>query len=159
MKKPLRILIVSGIVISVVVGCGHQEPEPVVDAPVQTNQVQKLNVDPNPIKTINEMVKSANANLPVMVDKQTRLDKVVAGPGAQLTYLYTLPDLASSDVSASWITVDVKPKVTRDVCDTPLLRRLLANGATLVYAYKGKDGVDINQFRITDGDCMRIGFK
>lgn len=140
-------------------GCSQKDNAPVPKLPAVSEQAKPVDSTPDPIKTINELVKSANANLPAMVDKQTRLDKVVAGPGAQLTYLYTLPDLASSDVSASWITVDVKPKVTRDVCDTPLLRRLLANGATLVYAYKGKDGVDINQFRITDGDCVRIGFK
>lgn len=137
-------------------GCGPKEQEEIVEplAP----PTKPVEVQPNLIKNIAEIVKKGNVNLPMMVDKQTRLDKVEAGPGAQINYLYTLPDYSSFDVSADWISTDVKPKVTKDVCDTAVLRKLLASGATLEYAYKGKDGVDINKFQVQDFNCKQIGF-
>lgn len=159
MSTERLLLTVAGIATIALAGCGREENKTVAVAPTSQAQPTPVISEPRPAETIADIVKSANANLPAMVDKQTRLDKVEAGPGEQVTYLYTLPFHASSDVSGYWITSEVQPKVTRNVCDTPLLRRLLAKGATLVYAYKGKDGVDINRFRISDGDCVRIGFK
>lgn len=114
--------------------------------------------EPTPQQTIADIVRSANGKLPVMVDKQTRLDRVESGPGAQLTYRYTLPDMAAPEANGYWISSEVQPKVTRDVCDTPHLRRLLASGAVLAYAYEDKNGDDIGRFAIKDADCKRIGF-
>ena len=111
-----------------------------------------------PQQVIADIVGSANGKLPVMVDKQTRLDRVEAGPGAQLTYRYTLPDMAGPETSGYWISSEVRPKVTRDVCGTPDLRRLLASSAALVYAYEDKNGDDIGRFAIKDADCKSIGF-
>ena len=142
--------------IIILLGCGDKEQEVIVE-PVAP-EVKPIEVQPDLIKNIAEIVKNGNEKLPMMVDKQTRLDKVVAGPGAQITYLYTLPDYSSFDVSADWISTDVKPKVTKDVCDTAVLRKLIASGATLEYAYKGKDGVDINKFQVQDFNCKQIGF-
>ena len=142
--------------IIILLGCGDKEQEVIVE-PVAP-EVKPIEVQPDLINNIAEIVKNGNEKLPMMVDKQTRLDKVVAGPGAQITYLYTLPDYASFDVSADWISTDVKPKVTKDVCDTAVLRKLLASGVTLVYAYKGKDEVDINKFQVQDFNCKQIGF-
>lgn len=160
MKKLILLIAVAGLAMFALFGRGHKDGDRVAEtATVTPPAPEPVKSEPRPAETIADIVKSANANLPAMVDKQTRLDKVEAGPGQQLTYLYTLPLHASSDVSGYWITSEVQPKVTRDVCDTPVLRRLLASGATLVYAYRGKDGVDINRFRVTDGDCLRIGFK
>ncbi len=161
MKKLILLIAIAGLAMFALLGRRHNDSEREAaeakqPAPTPPRQVSS---EPRPRETIAEIVKSANANLPTMVDNQTRLDKVESGPGELLTYLYTLPFHASTDVSGYWITSEVQPKVTRDVCDTPVLRRLLANGATLVYAYKGKDGVDINKFRITDSDCVRIGFR
>jgi hypothetical protein len=159
MKKLIVLIAIAGVAMFALLGRGHKDNAPVAATAAPPPMPKPARSEPRPAETVADIVKSANANLPAMVDKQTRLDKVESGPGEQLTYLYTLPFHASSDVSGYWITSEVQPKVTRDVCDTPVLRRLLANGATLVYAYKGKDGVDINRFRIRDGDCVRIGFK
>ena len=160
MKKLVLLIAVAGLAMFALFGRGQKASDKVAEtAAPQPSLPEPVRSEPRPAETIADIVKSANANLPAMVDKQTRLDKVEAGPGEQLTYLYTLPFHASTDVSGYWITSEVQPKVTRDVCDTAVLRRLLASGATLVYAYRGKDGVDINRFRVTDGDCLRIGFK
>lgn len=137
-------------------GCDSKQQESIVE-PIEP-QPKPIAAKTELIKEIAEIVKTGNEKLPMMVDKQTRLDKVVAGPGAQITYLYTLPDYSSFDVSADWISTDVKPKVTKDVCDTAVLRKLIASGATLEYAYKGKDGVDINKFQVQDFNCKQIGF-
>ena len=140
------------------IGCGSKEQVAATIPETAPLKAKPVAVQPQLIIKINELVKKGNEQLPMMIDKQTRLDKVVAGPGAKITYLYTLPELASFDVSAFWISNDVRPKVTKDVCDTAELRKLLASGAALEYAYKGKDGVDINQFQVQDADCRLIGF-
>lgn len=159
MKRMLLLMAVAGIAVSTLSGCGKQDGGQAADTATPPPAPEPVKSVPQPAETLADLVKSANANLPAMVDKQTRLDKVEYGPGEQVTYLYTMPLHTSSDFSGYKITSEVQPKVTRDVCDTAVLRRLLAGGATLVYAYRGKDGVDINRFRVTDGDCVRIGFK
>src|SRR5882724_11352202 len=39
-----------------------------------------------------------NKQLPIMADAETRLDKVTAGPGSQLTYAFTLPNQSKSEL-------------------------------------------------------------
>ena len=161
MKKLLLLIAIAGIAMFALLGRGRKDVgQPAVTAPTPVSPAPKPVLTGPPLtQTIADLVKSGNEKLPAMVDKQTRLDKVEAGPGAQLTYRYTLPDLAPPTVDGYWIITEVQPKVTRDVCDTPMLRQLLAAGATLVYAYKDKNGADINRFTIKNADCVRIGFK
>lgn len=91
-----------------------------------------------------------------MVDNVTRLDSVKAGPDAQITYFYTLPNYTSTEVSSQWLATDGKTKVTKGVCSDTELQPILASGAKLMYVYKGKDGIYINQFQVTQSDCQSI---
>lgn len=163
MKKLLLLIVIAGIAMFALLGRGRKNDARVpatsgdtVAATWQPDQPKQINAEPRLMKAIAEAVDSGNKQLPMMVDPYTRLDKMTAGPGTQLTYLYTLPDSMSYDVNRKWITTDVKPKVTKGVCAEKDMRKLLKLGATLVFAYKGKDDVAINHFQIREGDCQVI---
>lgn len=161
MNKALWILVVAVLIAAVGYSMLAHEPQMPPPSAVSAQAAPQPAVraaERTPEQAIADIVRSANGKLPVMVDKQTRLDRVEAGPGAQLTYRYTLPDMAAPAANGYWISSEVQPKVTRDVCDTPDLRRLLASGAALVYAYDDKHGDDVGRFTVEDADCKRIGF-
>lgn len=107
-------------------------------------------------KKIADIVELENKSLPRMVDNVTRLDSVKANPGAQITYFYTLPQYASTEVSSQWVATEGKLKVAKGVCTDANLQPILASGATLMYVYKGNDGIYINQFQVTQDDCQSI---
>ncbi len=156
MKKLLFVLAMAGMLLFLLYGRINEKnlDGQVVESTAVTTPMPSKN-DHQLVSKIGNIVSTENSALPKMVDSQTRLDRVSAGPGAQLTYFYTLPNYASIDVNRSWITIDVKPKVTKNVCADQELRKLLIAGATLMYVYKGKDGVYINQFQVTQHDCLR----
>lgn len=160
MKKLLLLIAIAGIAMFALLGRGHKErpvavaaPEPAATPAPATDAVP----DPRVVEQLAALAVKANRNLPVMVDAQTRLDEVTTGPGAQMTYRYTLPNHASVAGSAQWIATDVRLAVTREVCVNAELRALLSAGTTLVYVYHDKDGQTINQFLVLDGSCRAIG--
>lgn len=69
---------------------------------VGQSAVKKYNTDRND-GAIEEALRQAsnqfNRSLPMMVDKYTRLESTMTGPGKKWTYLYTLVSMNSSDVS------------------------------------------------------------
>ncbi len=104
----------------------------------------------------NELAKQAdsiNKTLPMMIDKETRGDKVEVGSGARLIYFYSLPNYSSRDVEPSQIQANTKPDVKKNVCTSAGMKPSLQYGVTYVYVYSGNDGVEITRFEINENDC------
>jgi hypothetical protein len=159
MKRMLRCLAVAGFLLAILVACAEKQSEPATVAAAQNLPPKAAKDDSKLIKSLAETAKTENAKLPMMVDKFTRLDKATTGPGAQISFFYTLPSYSSLDLDRSWIITDVRPKVAAEACADQELKKLLRMGAAVVYIYHGNNGVEINRFQVIQNDCLLIGTK
>ena len=94
-----------------------------------------------------------NKKGPTMIAQDTRLDRSEVGPGARLTYFYTLPNHSSLDVDASKFQEATALNTIKTVCSRNEMRPLLKLGAIYGYSYFGKDGKKIASFEIRINDC------
>lgn len=115
---------------------------------------------PNPqeayAKLIEGFTKAANQynqRLPMMIDQDTRLDKVTVGPGPRAVYHHAFPRYTSRDIDANWIQTNLRPEVVRKVCASADMKKSLQYGGIFAYAYSGGDGVEITRFEIDRNDC------
>lgn len=96
-----------------------------------------------------------NQNLPMMIDKDTRLDKVTVGPGPRIVYHYTLPKYFSRDVDANGLRESLRLAVARQACSNADMEKSLQYGGIYAYTYAGSDGVEITRFEINNSDCSQ----
>ena len=99
---------------------------------------------------------SVNQKLPMMVDQNTRLDKMTVGPGPRAVYHYTFPTYTSIDIDANLLQTNLKPEVTRKVCASDDMKKSIQYGGIYVFEYSGNDGIQITSFQIDRNDC---GYK
>jgi hypothetical protein len=96
-----------------------------------------------------------NARGPVMVDEETSLNRAEAGPGARLTYFFSLPNHSSDEIDADRLVAGVRPNTITVVCQNDDMKVALQNGGTLVYVYSGKDELEIARFEVSGPDCAQ----
>lgn len=99
------------------------------------------------------MVNEANRGMPVLLDQDTRMDSLVAGPGAMLTYMYTLTTLRAGEVDRSALEQRIRGPIKLGVCSAPDLQEFFQYGVTLRYYYRGSDGGFAAQGDVTPKDC------
>ncbi|HEY9032111.1 MAG TPA: hypothetical protein VIM93_12175 [Kangiella sp.] len=97
--------------------------------------------------------KEINATTPIMVDAQTRLDKVTAGPGALATYYYTFPNFSASEIDSNSFRSDLRNSVKSSVCASKEMKSSLVYGGKYKYIYAGKNGLTIVSFTFDRHDC------
>jgi len=114
-----------------------------------TQLTQQQIIDENFIKT----AKQLNAQGPVMVSENVRLDKVVAGPGARLTYFYSFLQHSSQDFDRDEFSANIKSEMKQEFCDDKAVKPLLQDGAVFVFSYSGNDGVEIARAELSKHDC------
>jgi hypothetical protein len=95
--------------------------------------------------------KKINDNAPTMLDENTRLDWASVGPGARLTYHYTLTKYSSEDIDPNSITNNVRPFLKNKVCAK--MEESPQSGGTYVFSYSGNNGVQIASFQFDRNDC------
>jgi hypothetical protein len=108
---------------------------------------------------INSFAKEAeelNKKTPIMIDKDTRLDKIALEPDARVIYFHTLPNYSSHTITSDYIQQNTKQSVKAKVCLDEKIKSALQDGATFVYVYNGNDGVEITRFEITKNDCNNL---
>ncbi len=66
---------------------------------------------------LGEMSKRINANLPMMIDGETRLDTTFAGPGNRVTYLYTLVNVSSAELEPGEFVDAMRPRLINNYRD------------------------------------------
>jgi len=97
-----------------------------------------------------------NKNTPMAVDKETRLDKVTAEPGARLVYHYTLVRISSTDVNSVAFQNAIKPQLQSRLCSSPEMQNFLKSGVKISYLYRGSDGRPLGGVGFVPNDC---GYK
>ncbi len=97
-------------------------------------------------------VKAVSKQLPVMLDSDTRLEKI-SSEGKVLTYQYELVNYASKDLDAIALMKAVKPMVIKQTCTTPNLKSIVDQGGTVSYLYDGKDKVQVIEINVNKQNC------
>jgi hypothetical protein len=138
------------LIASVIGGRMGEEIGNLAFTPKQLTQEQ---IDKEIYDSFSKTAEQENAKGPVMIDPDTRLDRLVAGPGPRLTYLYSFPAYSLHDFDSEWILDELQPEVKRGVCGSQEMKPSLQYGATYIYSYTGNDGVEIGRFEINKNDC------
>jgi len=95
----------------------------------------------------------ANKSLPMTIDRNTRLDSTVAGPGNRLTYFYTLTNHSASQVNPPSFRTQHAPRIKQTVCGSSDMQSLMKKGMTAVYIYRTNDGKEVMRLDFAPSDC------
>ena len=104
------------------------------------------NVDAVLMQTADEL----NKQLPMTVDKYTRLDTTVAMPGGKFKYMYTVFADDNFPEAAEFET-NLKPKLVNMYETSDDMKQMRDVNATLVYSYFLEDGTEYTSFEIPAG--------
>lgn len=123
---------------------------------VGRSSIKKFNSDRTD-GTIEEALRQAsnkvNGGLPMMVDKETRLESTMPGPGKKWTYLYTITSMTSSDVTQQELQSALAANIRNGVCTNKDMTVFVKNGVQIVYRYRGNDGSIIGDIVVNPQDC------
>jgi hypothetical protein len=92
--------------------------------------------------------------LPMMVDQDTRLDKMTVGPGVRVVYWYSFPKHRSRDINANDISIKLRSDTVRKVCASTGMKKSLQYGGVYVYSYFGSDDLEIAKFEVDRHACQ-----
>ncbi len=89
----------------------------------------------------------------MMVDKETRLDTTVGGPGKKFTYLYTFVNYSSQEISWQNLNSSLSQNIRNGACSAKEMEVFFKNGVQVIYKYRGKDGLIIGDIIVNPSDC------
>jgi len=92
-----------------------------------------------------------NKRTPMMVDNDTRLDKVDAKGGSKLVYNYTMVNYSYNQFDKKKFTNSFKGSLTKHTCSK--LREFISQGVEIVYHYRSSDGKYLTQISVRKSDC------
>jgi hypothetical protein len=98
-------------------------------------------------------VRKANQNLPMVVDKHTRLDRVRVSAPNVVQYDYTLLNNIDSPAQFRSIEKEVRAMVVSRACSPSGAAHLLDRGITTFYTYRAHDGMLIGAITVTKANC------
>ena len=100
-------------------------------------------------RELQAVVNTMNANCPVMLDRETRLDSSVAGPGLRITYLNTLVNIDSQKIDPTEFKSVMQPRLRKLYQTQPEMADLWKGNVTLCWSYRDSDGDLICQIEVT----------
>jgi hypothetical protein len=93
-----------------------------------------------------------NRKVPMLVDPETRLDRVSAESGHKLSYHYTLTSVPRS-MSATEFTRLVRPALQQRLCASSEMQAFLKHGVTISYVYRDVSGKPLGSTQFKPSDC------
>ncbi len=94
-----------------------------------------------------------NKALPIMVDKDTRWDTTIPGPGKNWTFIYTLINPESSTYTNAQINEVLGGTIRSGVCSMKEMETFRKNGVTIKYSYRDNGGKFIGEVVVKPEDC------
>jgi hypothetical protein len=95
-----------------------------------------------------------NARLPMQLDKDTRLDTTLAGPGNRMTYSYTLINLSAEDGDGDIVSKVMRPKVLNAFKTDPQFAVFREHRTEMHLIYRDKDGKFVTRIVISPNDLQ-----
>lgn len=87
-------------------------------------------------KFLANMAVQINKQLPIIFDKENRLDSVTPGPGLRLTYNYIMPMPSDKELFYRSKLSQLKT----EVCPIHDMKLYLQGGVSICYSYRASDG-------------------
>ena len=100
-------------------------------------------------KVMMQNASELNKNCPIMIDKYTKLDNVIALPNNTFQYNYTLVDIIKAEVNSDTIRKYIEPGIMNYVKTNPEMKIFRDNKTTINYYYKDKNGVFVLNITVT----------
>ncbi|MCL5975885.1 MAG: hypothetical protein M1270_08735 [Gammaproteobacteria bacterium] len=97
-----------------------------------------------------------NAQAPIKIDDQTRLEKALAGPGDLMTYFYTLTTVTVAEVEPTTVLENIRPKLLSNLCNNAEMQPVLQAGAKIVYVYSDMNNEDVGRIEVVAADCQAL---
>ena len=113
---------------------------------VSTTSVNAEGIDD---KFLANMAVQSNKQLPVIFDKENRLDSVTSGPGLLLTYNHIIPMPSDKELFYRSKLSQLKTKG----CPMHDMKLYLLGGVTICYSYRAPDGSLIANIDMLPKDC------
>jgi hypothetical protein len=102
---------------------------------------------PSSDKEVKDFVKGLNKTCPTMIDKETRLDKVITFPDNNLQFNYTLVNQVKDSLPIPRLKSYMEPVIIEKIKNSGTLRKLIGKKLTWIYSYNDKNGDFI--FKVT----------
>ena len=99
---------------------------------------------------IADVSRDMNVKLPMQVDKETRLDTTLPGPGRRLTYVYTY--LGDADINQETITAVLRPTIVNNYKTSPGMAGLRDHNVELHYIYRDASGRHLGEVTVSPID-------
>ncbi len=109
---------------------------------------QVLFEKPSVDTAIMEAASEINKSCPIMVDKDTRLDNVLAMPNNSLQYNYTLVNFEDNTIEVDELTDYLRPLIVNNIKTNPDMKWYKDNKVTFLYNYKDMKGVFILKLKV-----------
>jgi hypothetical protein len=108
---------------------------------------------PSMEKSLTEAAGKLNMQFPKMIDSDTRIDRVSAGPGLLFTYHHTFINSTVRDVDMNLFNVTFSNDLRMKVCANSDMRPMFKSGVTAVYTYQSREGKTIGSVNVTPKQC------
>jgi hypothetical protein len=141
MKKP------SAVIIGIASGLGAVIGSSAVNLLFKSRGTQ-VSFDRKLVRVADEI----NKTLPMMVDRDTRIDSTVPGPGNRFTYVCTLVDLVKEDVDSRELEQTVRPRLIANYKSNPQMKELRERRIELHYQYRDKNWESLFEVIVTPKD-------
>jgi hypothetical protein len=82
-----------------------------------------------------------------------RFDRAFAGPGAQITYYYTVPDYSSGQIHADLLRKVAEPMLRRDLCAETAVKSSMVYGAKFIYVIRANNGGEVLRLEMNKSAC------
>ena len=90
-----------------------------------------------------------------MLDEETRFDKTEVGPGARMTYYYTLIRYTSKDEKLKSLREPIDNKLWEGVCKNEAMRKATLQGGKYIYIFSGIDNEEFQSFEYGKVECLQ----
>ncbi len=103
-----------------------------------------------------EISSSINERCPIIVDKDTRLDNTLGGPGNRFSYFYTMVNDIKEDLVPMKILEYMKPKLINNIKTNNSNNMALfrENRVEFIYVYRDKVGKEVIRIEIKPEDYI-----
>ena len=125
---------------------------------VQFNEAQTSHIKDNLEAILQKYADVANIDLPIMADKETRLEKVNA-LGDKMQFNYTLVNLSKDDELTKLLTNNIKANLVYIYCNSEDMNPFVKFNVPVIFSFKDKNGVTVAKETVSSNDCKTITKK
>jgi hypothetical protein len=105
------------------------------------------------VEMMQRVANDMNKSLPAMQDEETRLDKVVVGPGLAWTYKFTLVNVDSSPAVIETVKRDYVPELIKKFCSLPATQIFLEENIATRMEHADRGGKIVSSVVLSREAC------